>query len=79
MLTLDRIKGESGEIALSVGTAETPFGLINVGDAKGLCDHIIEVASQYDVRLVVQDSDFNEALFSSVKDSACLLYTSRCV
>lgn len=70
VLTLDRIKGESGEIALSVGTAETPFGLINVGDAKGLCDHIIEVASQNDVRLVVQDSDFNEALFPSVKDSA---------
>jgi hypothetical protein len=33
-LELDRVKGDSGEIALRVGTSEIPFGLINVGDAK---------------------------------------------
>lgn len=69
-LILDRVKGESGEVALRVGTAETPFGLINVGDAKGLCDHVAELASQNGVRLTVEDSDFTEAMFATVKDSA---------
>ena len=68
-LSLDRIKGESGEVALRVGTSETPFGLINVGDAKSLCDHVAEVAAQNGTRLTVEDSDFAEAMFASVKDS----------
>jgi hypothetical protein len=68
-LSLDRIKGESGEVALRVGTSEIPFGLINVGDAKGLCDHVAEVATQNGTRLTVEDSDFSEAMFASVKDS----------
>ncbi|QVL36752.1 DEAD/DEAH box helicase family protein [Aminirod propionatiphilus] len=68
-LSLDRIKGESGEVALRVGTSEIPFGLINVGDAKSLCDHVAEVAKQNGTRLTVQDSDFTEAMFPSVKDS----------
>lgn len=68
-LSLDRIKGESGEVALRVGTSETPFGLINVGDAKSLCDHVAEVAAQNGTRLTVEDSDFTEAMFASVKDS----------
>ena len=68
-LSLDRIKGESGEVALRVGTSETPFGLINVGDAKSLCDHVAEVAAQNGMRLTVEDSDFTEAMFASVKDS----------
>ncbi len=69
-LTLSRVKGESGEVALRVGTAEEPFGLINVGDAKALCDHIEEVAAQNGTQLIVEDSDFTEAMFASVKDSA---------
>ena len=68
-LSLDRIKGESGEVALRVGTSEIPFGLINVGDAKGLCDHVVQVATQNGTRLTVEDSDFSEAMFASVKDS----------
>jgi Type III restriction enzyme, res subunit len=68
-LSLDRIKGESGEVALRVGTSEIPFGLINVGDAKGLCDHVVQVATQNGTRLTVEDSDFSEAMFTSVKDS----------
>ncbi len=68
-LSLERIKGESGEVALRVGTSETPFGLINVGDAKSLCDHVAEVAAQNRTRLTVEDSDFTEAMFASVKDS----------
>ena len=69
-LLLDRIKGESGEIALRVGTSETPFGLINVGDAKGLCDHVAEVVKQSGIVLTIEDSEFSEAMFASVKDSA---------
>ena len=67
---MERIKGESGEVALKCGAAETPFGLINVGDAKGLCDHIAEVAVQNNTRLTVGDSNFSEAMFASVKDSS---------
>ncbi len=67
---LDRVKGESGEIALRVGTSETPFGLINVGDAKALADHIEGVAKQDGLLLTVEDSDFSEASFDSVKDSS---------
>ncbi len=69
-LSLNRIKGESGEVALRVGTSEVPFGLINVGDAKSLCDHVAEVAAQNGTRLIVEDSDFTEEMFASVKDSA---------
>ncbi|MPV86148.1 DEAD/DEAH box helicase family protein [Ostreibacterium oceani] len=69
-LALDRVKGESGEIALRVGTSETPFGLINVGDAKALAEHIESVAKQDGLSLSVEDSDFSEAAFDSVKDSA---------
>ena len=69
-LELERIKGESGEVAMRVGGAEFPFGLINVGDAKGLCDHVAEVADQNHIPLKVEDSDFTEAMFASVKDSS---------
>jgi hypothetical protein len=69
-LCLDRIKGESGEVALRAGTSEIPFGLINVGDAKSLCDHVADVAAQNRIPLTVDDSDFTEVMFASVKDSA---------
>ena len=69
-LLLDRIKGESGEVALRVGTSETPFGLINVGDAKSLCDHVTEVVNKSGISLTVEDTEFSEAMFASVKDSA---------
>jgi hypothetical protein len=69
-LILDRIKGQSGEIALRVGTSETPFGLINVGDAKALCDHVVEFAIQKGTRLTIEDRDFTEVMFASVKDSS---------
>jgi superfamily II DNA or RNA helicase len=68
-LRLSRIKGESGEVALRVGTSETPFGLINVGDAKSLCDHVDEVVNQHHKKVSVEDSDFGESMFASVKHS----------
>ena len=70
-LSLVPVKGESGEIALRVGTSETPFGLINVGDAKALADHIENVVKQNGLVLdVKKDSEFSEATFDTVKDSS---------
>lgn len=69
-LAMNRIKGESGEVVLRVGTSETPFGLINVGDAKSLCDHVENVAFQNGIRLTVEESDFDQAMFASVRESS---------
>jgi hypothetical protein len=69
-LRMDRIKGDSGEVVLYLGNSDTPFGLINVGDAKGLCDHIEEYAQKNNIQLSIEDSDFTEAMFASVKDSS---------
>ena len=69
-LSLNRIKGESGEVALRVGDANTIFGLINVGDAKSLCDHVAIIAARNGACLTVADSNFTGAMFASVKDSA---------
>jgi hypothetical protein len=69
-LILERVKGDSGEIALRSGTSETPFGLINVGNAKALAEHIDKVANQNSILLSVEDSDFSESTFESVKDSS---------
>ena len=68
-LSLNRVKGVSGEVALRVGTSETPFGLINVGDAKSLCDHVAEVLGQSGINLTIEDSEFYDSMFTSVKDS----------
>ena len=65
-LMLARIKGDSGEIALRCGTADEPFGLINVGDAAGLCKHCEEHCTGLDVG----DSEFGAAMFASIKESS---------
>ena len=65
-LNLERIKGDSGEIALRIGNAQQPFGLINVGNARELCDHIEESGSGL---VTVDDSDFTEAQFETIKES----------
>ena len=66
MLTLSRIRGDSGEIALKCGDSEEPFGLINVGDALGLCKHCEEACAHVEVT----DGEFAEAMFSTVHDSS---------
>lgn len=68
VLRITRIKGDSGEIHLRVGHAEQPFGLINVGDAKGLADHINVKIPNDKVEIV--DSEFDDKpLFASTSDS----------
>lgn len=68
-LSLERIKGESGEIALRAGNSETPFGLINVGDAKSLLDHMEALVRQGGLPVTMEESDFSGAMFAGVKDS----------
>jgi len=68
-LVLSRVRGDAGEIALKCGTAEDPFGLINVGDAKGLCDLMQRLAQEQGTVLEVIDTEFSEAMFASVKES----------
>ena len=57
-LSLERVKGDSGEVALKVG------------NSKSLCDHLAEVAARQQIPLIVEDSNFTEAMFASVKDSS---------
>lgn len=68
-LTVARTKGDSGEVALKCGQAETPFGLINVGDALGMCKHCEAVFQENDTPAEVTDSEFSQAMFQSIRDS----------
>jgi len=65
-LQVARIKGDDNEIMLRAGGSETPFGLINVGDASGLCSHI-ESRNLPNVRVL--DAEFASALFGQVTSS----------
>ncbi len=62
-LHVEYLKGQEGEIALRVGDNK-PFGVINVGDAKKLCD----LCDTYE-QLHVQEREFGESLFRSLNDS----------
>ena len=62
-LMLSRIKGDQNEVILRIGQEETPFGLINVGDAPALVKHIQESRIS---NLVVQESEFGDRLFGQV-------------
>jgi len=65
VLTLKRPSGEFAEIRLHAGSAEKPFGLINVGDAPGLM-HLFAVRE--DVRC--EDSLFAAgAIFRTLNDA----------
>jgi hypothetical protein len=54
-----------GEVALHVGEDNDPFGLINVGDASGLCN----LCEEHPEDLAVSDSDFSESLFRQVNSA----------
>ena len=72
-LNVARIKGDDSEIMLRVGQQETPFGLINVGDAASLINHINdEKKNQPDEfsNLNVFDAEFSDTLFDQVKESS---------
>ena len=72
-ITLAKIKGDDSEVMLRVGQEETPFGLINVGDAAGLIKHI---EHEKDSRpedfsnLNILEAEFSETLFGQVHESS---------
>ena len=62
-LVVDRITGDSGELLLKTGDNETPFGLINVGDAPGLADHLESARLKH---VEVRKSEFESPIFAEV-------------
>lgn len=61
-LHVKRLKagGEAeGEVALHIGEDNEPFGVINVGDASGLC----KLCERHPEDLAVADSEFSSSLF----------------
>ncbi|MBI5815432.1 MAG: DEAD/DEAH box helicase family protein [Nitrospinae bacterium] len=64
-LHIVRLQGSEGEIGLKVG--DNPwFGVVNVGDAKKLCDLCVENRA-VDDRYVVEDLPFSGSLFADIK------------
>lgn len=80
-LLIERITGDSGELLLKVGDRDTPFGLINVGDAKGLADHLdAMLGNERIANITVEKSEFARPLFADVvseKSPITLLLGSR--
>jgi len=70
ILSVERVKGDSGEIILRAGSADEAFGLISVGEAKVLNTHLEKLAAQDKLPLHVGESDFSHAIFDTVKDSS---------
>jgi len=62
-LVVDRITGDSGELLLKVGDNDTPFGLINVGDAPGLAEHLESANLEH---VAVRKSEFENPIFAEV-------------
>lgn len=62
-LHVEYLVGGDGELALRLGTADEPFGVVNVGDAKKVaelcCDHEL---------LLVSDKPFGSSLFRTLND-----------
>jgi type III restriction/modification enzyme restriction subunit len=60
-LHVDYLKGGDGELALRLGSSDSPFGVVNVGDAKALaalCDEHEE--------LHVMEKSFSSSMFQSI-------------
>ena len=64
-LHIARLQGSDGEIGLRVGT-NSWFGVVNVGDAKKLCDLCAEKKGAGD-RYAVEEMAFSGSLFAEIK------------
>jgi hypothetical protein len=64
-LHIVRLMGAEGEIGLRIGENEW-FGVVNVGDAKKLCDLCAE-RKEADEHYVVEDMSFSGSLFDEIK------------
>jgi hypothetical protein len=58
---VENLKGSDGEIALRLGEND-PFGVINVGDASGLC----KLCENHPKEMVVMEQAFASSLFGNV-------------
>ena len=67
-LHIVRLMGSDGEIGLRIGTHDW-FGVVNVGDAKGLCDRLSEAKGESD-HFVVEDMAFSGSLFAGINTPA---------
>ena len=66
-LSLERLKGEKGEVLLRCGDAAQGFGLINVGNASGLCTHLSDSLGDL---ITVTAVDFHDGLFDTIRESS---------
>lgn len=64
LLHVEHLKGGDGELALRLGDNE-PFGIVSVGDAKGVAD-LCEPHAQ----LQVTERDFSGSYFGAISDEA---------
>ncbi len=65
-LVVERVKGDSGELLLKVGESDTPFGVINVGDAAALAHHLkAELETKHSLA-EVRPSEFGEPVFGNL-------------
>ena len=61
-LRVERLKGSAGELALRVGETNDPFGVVNVGDSRGLAKKCDEAG------LLVTEREFGDSLFQGVNN-----------
>ena len=71
-LQLERLKGNAGEILLRAPFSEynRPFGLINVGAPKELCDHLKTLPNIAEKVTFVEESEVTDPIFQSVRESS---------
>ena len=71
-LQVERLKGNAGEILLRAPLSEAnrPFGLINVGSPKELCDHLKALPELADRIVFADESEVTEPIFQTVRESS---------
>lgn len=65
-LVVERVRGDSGELLLKVGESDTPFGVINVGDAPVLAKHLQAELETKQSLAEVRPSEFGEPVFGNL-------------
>ena len=71
-LLIERLKGSAGEILLRAPLSDEnrPFGLINVGDTKELCDHLKSLPALAEKVVFAEESDVAGGMFQTVRESS---------
>ena len=63
LLHIDYLKGGDSELALRLGGSDENFGVVNVGDAKGVAD-LCELHEE----LIVSEKSFNASIFKTINN-----------